>query len=69
MRQGQSVETVGPDAAGPNRIRTGPNAARPLRRCNCGSLTGDSGGPGRRARLMFFRPESAFEDDLRWQSV
>ena len=37
-----------------SRKRFGPYAAGPYR-CNCGSLTGDSGGTGRRSRLMFFQ--------------
>src|SRR6478609_11697993 len=43
---------TGPMRRGPPATE-GPDAAWPLRRCNCGSLTGDSGGPGRRARLMY----------------
>src|SRR2546423_13808370 len=46
MRRGELVETHGPDAAGPVR-------------CNCGSLTGDSGGAGRRPRLMYLDPAIA----------
>src|SRR6478735_5783428 len=53
MRQGQNVESGRARCGGARTPRKGPDAAWPLRRCNCGSLTGDSGGPGRRARLMY----------------